>query len=55
MLLLRGPSAGDHVIVITVLGAVNTVVAGVLALVKGQGLPDRLFHDRAEFQRLLDW
>ncbi|KAK4146077.1 uncharacterized protein C8A04DRAFT_10084 [Dichotomopilus funicola] len=50
-----GPSAGDHVIVITLLGAINTVIAGVLALVKGQGLPERLNHDRAEFRRLQDW
>ena len=51
----RGPTAGDHVIAITLLGAVNTVIAGVLALVKGQGLPDRLYHDRAEYRRLQDW
>jgi hypothetical protein len=50
-----GPSAGDHTITITVLGAMNTVVAGVLALVKGQGLPERLRQDRAEFRRLQDW
>ncbi|AEO66622.1 uncharacterized protein THITE_2046074 [Thermothielavioides terrestris NRRL 8126] len=50
-----GPSAGDHVKVITVLGAINTVLAGVLALIKGQGLPDRLYHDRAEYRRLVDW
>ncbi|KAK4032548.1 hypothetical protein C8A01DRAFT_50682 [Parachaetomium inaequale] len=50
-----GPSAGDHVIAITLLGAVNTVIAGVLALIKGQGLPDRLYHDRAEYRRLQDW
>jgi hypothetical protein len=55
LLLLRGPSAGDHVKVITVLGAINTVLAGVLALIKGQGLPDRLYHDRAEYRRLVDW
>ncbi len=40
---------------ITLLGATNTVIAGVLALVKGQGLPDRLYHDRAEYRRLQDW
>lgn len=51
----RGPSAGDHVLAITILGAANTVIAGVLALIKGQGLPDRLYHDRAEFRRLQDW
>ena len=51
----RGPTAGDHVLAITQPGAVNTVIAGVLALVKGQGLPDRLYHDRAEYRRLQDW
>jgi hypothetical protein len=51
----RGPSAGDHVLAITLLGAFNTVIAGILALIKGQGLPDRLYHDRAEFRRLQDW
>jgi len=53
--LSRGPSAGDHTLTITILGALNTVVAGVLALVKGQGLPERLRHDRAEFRKLQDW
>lgn len=50
-----GPSAGDHTITITILGAMNTVVAGVLALVKGQGLPERLRQDKAEFRKLQDW
>jgi hypothetical protein len=43
------------VIAITLLGAINTVVAGVLALIKGQGLPDRLYHDQAEYRKLQDW
>jgi len=55
LLAIRGPSAGDHVLAITLLGAFNTVIAGILALIKGQGLPDRLYHDRAEFRRLQDW
>ena len=42
-------------IVITLLGALNTVIAGLLALVKGQGLPDRLYHDQAGYRRLQDW
>ncbi|KAK4125983.1 hypothetical protein N657DRAFT_654459 [Parathielavia appendiculata] len=50
-----GPTAGDHVIVITILGAINTVLAGVLALIKGQGLPDRIYHDQSEYRRLQDW
>jgi hypothetical protein len=50
-----GPLAGSHAVAITVLGAANTVVAGVLALVKGQGLPERLRKDEVEFRRLQDW
>ncbi|KAK3398266.1 hypothetical protein B0T20DRAFT_479032 [Sordaria brevicollis] len=50
-----GPSAGKHAILITVLGAINTVIAGVLALIKGQGLPERLRHDQSEFRKLQDW
>ncbi|KAK0619989.1 hypothetical protein B0T14DRAFT_398776, partial [Immersiella caudata] len=50
-----GPSAGQHTITITILGALNTIIAGVLALVKGQGLPERLRHDKAEFRKLQDW
>ncbi|KAK3939507.1 putative c6 transcription protein [Diplogelasinospora grovesii] len=50
-----GPSAGEHATTITVLGAVNTVVAGLLALVKGQGLPERLRKDQSEFRKLQDW
>lgn len=50
-----GPTAGRHAVLITVLGAVNTVLAGLLALVKGQGLPERLKKDEAEFRKLRDW
>jgi hypothetical protein len=50
-----GPEAGRHAVLITVLGAVNTVLAGLLALVKGQGLPERLKKDEAEFRKLRDW
>ncbi|KAK4444904.1 hypothetical protein QBC34DRAFT_429502 [Podospora aff. communis PSN243] len=50
-----GPTAGEHTITITILGALNTVIAGVLALVKGQGLPERLRQDKAEFRKLQDW
>ncbi|KAK0653299.1 hypothetical protein QBC41DRAFT_332486 [Cercophora samala] len=50
-----GPSAGDHTMLITILGAVNTVIAGVLALLKGQGLPERLRHQVAEYRKLQDW
>lgn len=30
-------------------------MAGVLALIKGQGLAERLRHDQAEFRKLQDW
>lgn len=36
-----GASSASH-IVITVLGALNTVIAGILTYLKGQGLPNRL-------------
>ncbi|KAL8708520.1 MAG: hypothetical protein Q9220_006572 [cf. Caloplaca sp. 1 TL-2023] len=36
-----GASSSSH-IVITVLGALNTVIAGILTYLKGQGLPNRL-------------
>jgi hypothetical protein len=37
-----GPISGLHSKAITILGVINTSTAGVLALFKGQGLPDRL-------------
>ncbi|CAK7269391.1 hypothetical protein SEPCBS119000_003544 [Sporothrix epigloea] len=50
-----GPSSQNHAVSITVLGATNTVLAGVFALLKGQGLPDRLRKDAAAFRRVQDW
>ena len=50
-----GPSAQDHTVAITALGATNTVLAGVFALLKGQGLPDRLRRDATAFRRVQDW
>lgn len=50
-----GPNASRYTVAITVLGAVNTVIAGVLALMKGQGLPERLHKDEMEFRKLQDW
>ena len=55
MLTALGPSAAEHTRAITVLGAVNTVVAGILALIKGRGLPERLRRDELEFRRCQDW
>ncbi|KAI1136856.1 hypothetical protein F5Y05DRAFT_404996 [Hypoxylon sp. FL0543] len=50
-----GPNSGRYQDLITVLGAVNTVLAGVLALIKGSGQPQRLEKDRVGFRRLQDW
>ncbi|KAI3401946.1 hypothetical protein diail_6506 [Diaporthe ilicicola] len=50
-----GPNAKNYEVQITVLGAVNTVVAGVLALLKGSGVIERLSKDEVEFHKLQDW
>lgn len=50
-----GPNAARHAVPITALGALNTVIAGVLALLKGQGMPNKLHRDEMEFRRLQDW
>ncbi|KAM0431916.1 hypothetical protein ACHAPT_005169 [Fusarium lateritium] len=39
---------------ITVLGAANTVIAGLLALLHNSGLPDRYRYDMAEFEEVED-
>jgi hypothetical protein len=50
-----GAAASQYQIVITVLGALNTVLAGVLALLKGSGQPQKLGKDRIGYRRLQDW
>jgi len=50
-----GAAASRFENVITVLGAVNTVLAGVLALIKGSGQPQKLGKDRIGYRRLQDW
>lgn len=50
-----GPNAKNYEIEITVLGAVNTVTAGVLAVLKGSGMIERLAKDEVEFKKLQDW
>lgn len=50
-----GPLASDHGVVITILGALNTVIAGVLALVSGQGVPDRIQKDEIGYRKIQDW
>jgi hypothetical protein len=50
-----GPGSSGHPNLITGLGVLNTVIAGFLALIKGQGLPERLRKDEMEYRRLQDW
>lgn len=50
-----GSTAARHERVITILGAFNTVLAGVLALIKGSGQPQKLGKDRIGYRRLQDW
>lgn len=50
-----GPNAKNYEVVITILGAVNTVTAGVLAVLKGSGVIERLSKDEVEFKKLQDW
>ncbi|KAJ4394224.1 hypothetical protein N0V93_003441 [Gnomoniopsis smithogilvyi] len=50
-----GPNAKNYEIPITVLGAVNTVTAGILAVLKGSGMIERLAKDEVEFKKLQDW
>lgn len=50
-----GPKSNVHSLAITILGVVNTSIAGVLALLKGQGLPDRLRKDEFEMRKVQDY
>ncbi|RWA03842.1 hypothetical protein EKO27_g11264 [Xylaria grammica] len=50
-----GATASHYERVITILGAFNTVLAGVLALIKGSGQPQKLGKDRIGYRRLQDW
>ncbi|KAI0965638.1 hypothetical protein F4678DRAFT_327918 [Xylaria arbuscula] len=50
-----GATAAKYERVITILGAFNTVLAGVLALIKGSGQPQKLGKDRIGYRRLQDW
>jgi hypothetical protein len=50
-----GPSSKLHPTAITILGIVNTSTAGVLALLKGQGLPDRLRKDEYQLRKVQDF
>ncbi|KAF3769009.1 hypothetical protein M406DRAFT_241252, partial [Cryphonectria parasitica EP155] len=55
ILTAMGPNAKEHEIAITILGATNTVTAGVLAVLKGSGAIERLAKDEVEFKKLQDW
>lgn len=50
-----GPLSMAHTTAITVLGIVNSSMAGILALLKGLGLPDRLRKDQFEMQKVQDF
>lgn len=47
-----GPSGGEHIVAITILGAFNTSIAGLLALLKGRGLPERLRRNMMEIAKV---
>ncbi|KAJ5588540.1 hypothetical protein N7537_011218 [Penicillium hordei] len=49
-----GPTGGEHTLAITVLGALNTSIAGLLALLKGRGLPERLRKNMMEIAKVSD-
>ena len=49
-----GAANGPH-LAVTVLGAVNTVVAGVLTYLKGQGLPNRLRQYQSELRKVREY
>jgi hypothetical protein len=48
-------SLDHHKTVLTVLGALNTVLAGLMAYLKGQGLPNRLLRSRDQFGKVLEY
>jgi len=50
-----GPLSSDHGKAITILGVINSSLAGVLALLKGQNLPDRLRKDGFEMKKVQDY
>ncbi len=49
-----GAAKGPH-IAVTVLGAVNTVIAGILTYLKGQGLPNRLRQYQSELRKVREY
>ncbi|KAH8901364.1 hypothetical protein GQ53DRAFT_740337 [Thozetella sp. PMI_491] len=55
VLTVLGPRAQDHKIAITILGAINTVVAGFLALITRLGAAEKLHKDEVQFRKLQTW
>lgn len=51
--IVLGSIRGDVHIPVAVLGAVSTVIGGILALMKGQGLPNRLRQTRDDLNNVL--
>ena len=49
-----GAANGPH-LAVTVLGAVNTVIAGILTYLKGQGLPNRLRQYQSELRKVREY
>ena len=49
-----GAANGPH-IAVTVLGALNTVIAGILTYLKGQGLPHRLRQYQSELRKVREY
>jgi hypothetical protein len=45
----------DHRVALTTLGAVNTVLAGLIAYTKGMGLPNRLRKSRDQYQHIKEF
>lgn len=50
-----GLSTNEYPVTITVLGAINTVTASFLALVKGKGITEKLGKTEADFRQLKVW
>lgn len=50
-----GPNAKNYETTITILGAFNTIMAGVLTFLKSSEIVERLKRDAIEFQKLQDW
>lgn len=49
-----GPSGGEHMLEITILGAFITSISGLLALLNGRGLPQRLRRNMTELAKVLN-